>query len=320
MRKAALLYNPVSGGGRRRQSDLEASLALLRSSGVEAELVLTESSAGAAEQAKRGIAAGADTLLACGGDGTIHDVLQGMAGSPAALGVLPMGTANALAHDLGLPMHPVAAARALLDAVPRRVGLGQISYVGFDGRRAANYFTVAAGVGVDAHLFYKLNPSAKNRLGMMAYYAKAWNLWMTHRMRRFQATWTDPASGMARSSSLTELLAVRITNFGGILREFAPGASLLKNEISLLMCHTSSRAAYLSYVARCVLGLSRKVEGIEIIASKTVSCDSNEQSSVYVQADGELLGTLPATITLVPDALTLLVPRDFGSEQTPGRV
>jgi diacylglycerol kinase family enzyme len=317
MRKASLLYNPVSGGGRRRRGVLEEALACLRSGGVEAEVILTRSSVDAEEQARGALAAGCDTIFACGGDGTIHDLIQGMAGSGAALAILPMGTANALAHDLRLPLHPVAAARAALAGAPRRIALGQITYRDFQGHSATRYFTVAAGAGVDAHLFYKLNPSVKNRLGMAAYYAKAWRLWMTHRMVRFQATWTDPASGTACSASLTELLAVRIANFGGILRELAPGASLLRDDVRVLMCHTSSRAAYLNYVTRCMLGLPRNVQGVEIVASGSISCDYAEPensapanfSKVFVQADGELLGTLPATITVVPDALTLLVPQ-----------
>ena len=325
MRKAVLLYNPASGGGRGRQRDLEAALAVLRNGGVEAELVLTRSPADAAEQACRAVAAGHDTVFACGGDGTIHDVIQGLASSPVALAILPLGTANALAHDLALPLRPVAAARAALAAVPLRIPLGKVAYRDFQGQPATRYFTVAAGLGVDAHLFYKLNPSAKNRLGMAAYYAKAWRLWMSHRMVRFQATWTDLGTGAPRSASLTELLAVRIRNFGGILRELAPGASLHCSDVRLLMCHTSNRSAYLNHVTRSMLGLPGAVRGVEILASASIFCDYAEDPQgtsarrVYVQADGELLGTLPAKITVIPDALTLLVPADFASaDRHPG--
>lgn len=324
MHKAALLYNPASGGGRRRQKDLQAALTLLRQGGVEAELILTQSSSDGAEQARRAVGSGCDTIFACGGDGTVHDLIQGLAGTHAALGILPMGTANALAHDLALPLNPVAAARSALEAAPQRVALGQIAFQDFQGRPATRYFTVAAGAGVDAHLFYKLNPSAKNRLGMAAYYAKAWRLWMSHRMVRFQAVWTDTASGTARSASLTELLAVRIRNFGGILRELAPGASLARNDVGVLLCHTSSRAAYLSYVMRCMLGLSRNVQGVEMVSSAAISCDYAEvdrqasiaSAKVYVQADGELLGTLPARISVVPELLTILVPQVFASTRS----
>src|SRR5215831_10451544 len=118
MRKAVLLYNPRSGGRRNRaQADLESSLGVLRAAGIEASLTLTQSRKDAAALAREAVVEGCDVVFACGGDGTIHDVLQGLAGSQTALGVLPMGTANALAHDLGLPLNPTAAARAALTAV-----------------------------------------------------------------------------------------------------------------------------------------------------------------------------------------------------------
>ena len=99
--------------------------------------------------------------------------LQGMVGSDAALGVIPLGTANALAHDLNLPLSAVAAARANLTAKPRRTAVGRVEYLDFDGNRGSRFFIVAAGIGADAHLFYKLNPRVKGQLGMAAYYAMA---------------------------------------------------------------------------------------------------------------------------------------------------
>ena len=107
MRKAFLLYNPLSGRRHlRRVADVEAALDVLRDAGVEATLEPTRGQAEAPEQARQAIAGGCDTILACGGDGTVHDVLQGMVGSDAALGVIPLGTANALAHDLRIPFPP----------------------------------------------------------------------------------------------------------------------------------------------------------------------------------------------------------------------
>ena len=99
MRKAALVYNPASGGSKQRQSDLEAALAVLQQAGVEADLVPTQSPEHAIEETRRSIDSGCDTIFACGGDGTIHNLIQVLANSPAALAVLPLGTANALAHD-----------------------------------------------------------------------------------------------------------------------------------------------------------------------------------------------------------------------------
>src|ERR1017187_8664988 len=109
MRKAALLYNPLSGRIRgRRAADVEAVQAELRAGGVDVSTVTTRSSRDTTEQTRAAISGGCDTIFACGGDGTINDVLQGLVGSKAALGVIPLGTANALAHDLGLPLSPRA--------------------------------------------------------------------------------------------------------------------------------------------------------------------------------------------------------------------
>ena len=318
MRKAALLYNARSGGRRsRRDSDLQAAVTILASAGVEASLTLTQSSVDATEQARKAIADGCDAVFACGGDGTVHDVVQAIAGTRVALGVIPMGTANALAHDLGLPLDPARAARAALDAEPRRVALGRLQLRALDGKLATRFFTVAVGVGVDAHLFYKLHSGIKQRMGMAAYYAKAWQLWFSHRMERFAVQLGDGQTAPRKRATATEMLAVRIRNFGGLLRELAPGASLDRDDLRLVLCSTDSRLSYLLYVTRSLLGVSWKIPGVELFYSKEVRCDYATDEApprgtnlrVYVEADGELAGTLPAEITMVPDALTLLSPR-----------
>jgi YegS/Rv2252/BmrU family lipid kinase len=315
MRKVALLYNPDSGGSRNRsQSELQTVLKILRDAGVEADLILTDSSTHAEEETRQAVLAGCDTIFACGGDGTIHNIIQVLATTGVALGVLPMGTANALAHDLGLPMNIAGAARAALTVPPRRVALGRIQYHDLEGRPGTRYFVVAAGVGVDAHLFYKLHSGTKHRLGMAAYYAKAWHLWFTYPMTRFRAEYTETGSDHPQHSDVTELLGVRIRHFGGVLRELAPGASLDRNDVRLILCRTASRLAYLSYVTRALLGRNWQVPGIDLAhASKTIchylpDTQNLPRTKIYVEADGELLGTLPIEITVVPDALTLLSP------------
>jgi len=318
MRKAALLYNPDSGGRRaRRKAELESALALLRNANVEAQLVLTDSRAHAEEKARQAVIAGCDTVFACGGDGTIHNMIQVLANTNVALAVLPMGTANALAHDLGLPTNIVAAAQAALHAAPRRVALGRVDYLDFESNPGSRLFIVAAGAGVDAHLFYKLHAGTKQRMGMTAYYTKAWQLWFTHPMTRFRVEFAETGSDELRQADVTELMAVRIRNFGGVLQELAPGASLDRNDLRLVFCRTASRLAYLLYVTRGLLRSNWKVPGIDLAHSGRVSCkylpapaftDGTPHPKVYVEADGELMGTLPAEITMVPDALTLLAP------------
>jgi len=312
MRKAMLLYNPLSGRRQgRRATEVDAALAVLRAGGVEVSATPTRAAGDASEQVEQAIGEGCDTVFACGGDGTVHDVLQGLVGTDTALGVIPLGTANSLAHDLRLPLSPMGAARAALRSMPRRIAVGRVQYQDFDGRPSSRYFALIVGVGVDAHLFYKLNPAAKRALGMAAYYTKATRLWLTHRMENFTVQILE--NGQSRQAEVSQLLAVRIQDFGGVLRELAPGASLERDDLRLVLFRTHSRAAYLSYVLRGLFGACWKVSGIELVHSASVGCrtsfpPSGEKPRILVEADGELLGTLPAEINVVPNAVTILVP------------
>ena len=293
--------------------DVESAAAILRAAGVEVEVAPTRAASDAAAQVRMAVREGFDTIIACGGDGTIHDVLQGLAGKPAQLGIIPLGTANALAHDLRLPISAEGAARALLTATSKRIALGKIEYRDFNNIPSSRYFTVAAGVGVDAHLFYKLNRLIKDRMGMLAYYTKATHLWLTHRMRYFEVEFSSNGGSTRREPRLSEMLAVRINYFGGVLRELAPGASLDRNDMRLVLCRTGNRALYLVYVFRGMLGLSSGVRGIELAHADQVTCRrvaGEKPEDVYAEADGELLGRLPITLSMVPDAITVLVPKD----------
>jgi diacylglycerol kinase (ATP) len=307
MRKAMLLYNPLSGT--RRLADVESALSVLRNAGVEVSAAPTRAAYDATDQTKQAMAEGCDTVFACGGDGTVHDVLQGLVGTDVALAIIPLGTANCLAHDLRLPLSPAKAAHASLTAKPLRIAVGRIGYQDFRGKRAARYFTVIVGIGVDAHLFYRMDPLIKRRLGMIAYCSKATRLWLTHRMKNFAVEIAGE-----EHAEVSQLLAVRIGNFGGVLRELAPGASLERDDLRLVLFRTQSRLAYSRYILRGLFGMNWKVPGIELLHSTGAVCRDvastapGTKSRIFVEADGELLGTLPATITMVRDALVLLTP------------
>jgi YegS/Rv2252/BmrU family lipid kinase len=308
MRKAMLLYNPLSDS-KSRLADVEAAMSVLQKAGIEASGAPTRAASDATDQTRQAIADGCDTIFACGGDGTIHDVLQGLVGSNAALAIIPLGTANSLAHDLKLPRSPTKAAQAALTAKACRIAVGRIEYQDFADHRASRYFAVLAGIGVDAHVFYQLNPLAKQRVGMAAYAAKAIQLWLTHKMETFEVEIKEES----REAKVSQLLAVRIRNFGGVLRQLAPSASIDRDDFRLVLFHTHSRVAYLRYVLRGLFGTNWKVPGIELVYSTGAICrdaksSSSTKSRIFVEADGELLGTLPAQMSVVQDALTLLVP------------
>ena len=307
MQNVLFLYNPLSGGRReRRQADIQTAAQVLRSSNIQVECVATLGAAEAGDQAREA-SDKYDAIFACGGDGTIHDIVQGLAGTNVPLGVIPLGTANTLAHDLGIPLNHVRAASAAIAAAPRRIALGKVKYRDFQGNSTSRYFTVAVGIGVDAHLFYKLNAAAKRHLGMAAYYWKATELWLTYPLDHFQADLK--VEGQFRHVNVSQVLAVRIRFFGGILRELAPGASLDRNDLRLVLFHTQSRFTYLRYILRGLLGTRWTGKGIELTNADSVLCRGVGKSKrVFVEADGELVGTLPAEVSIIPEALTLLCP------------
>jgi YegS/Rv2252/BmrU family lipid kinase len=313
MRKVILLYNPIAGKNReRRRADVEAAAQVLRASGVEAQAVETRAPGSAGEQAREAAAEGYDTVLACGGDGTIHDVVQGLAGTDTPLGVIPLGTGNSLGNELRLSRNPVRAARTILSSEPRRIALGKLEYPErATGRQSARYFIVIAGAGVDARMLYQMNVAAKQRQGMAAYYGEALHLFLTHRFQRFEVEWSD-RQGEAHRAGVTQIMAVRLRQFGGILRWLAPDAALESDDLQLVLFRTASRASYCLYLLRALLQQRWKTPGVDLVCAREAVCRpiaGEPSSNIYAEADGELLGGLPVRFSTVPKALTLLVPR-----------
>jgi len=255
MQRVALIYNPASGQiSSRRKAAVQDALDVLAEAGIAAEAFITDGAGSATTQAREAVRQGFDTVLACGGDGTVHEVLQSLVGSDAVLGVIPLGTANALAASLGLIGTPANAVRALLDATPMRVSVGRIHYRRPDGALDSRYFTVAAGVGADALLMSRLDSGLKRRLGYVLYIIEAFRLWATHSFPLFEAAFPagENCTGVGRVIDVSQVLVVRVRSFGGVLRHLAPGASVRNGNLSLLAFKTRSRRAALPDVpARC---------------------------------------------------------------------
>ena len=307
MRRALLLYNPRSGKQRAPHA-VELALAELRAAGVEAVAEPTRAAGAAGEQARTAVAAGVDTVVACGGDGTVHDILQGMVGGPGTLGVLPLGTGNALANDLGLARDVPAAARLLAGGSPRPIAVGEIQTSGAPSR----YFIVGSGVGCDAHMVYRLSVAFKRRFGMLAYYLESTRQWATHTFPEFRVEYRDLESGAMRSSVATQVLAIRITYFGGMLRRLAPGAALDRNDIRLVVFRTRSRLRYLRYMWNVFRDRDQPTADVDFAYTDRVRCtalpNTPKRPRIYAEADGELLGRLPVEVALSGATVNLLVP------------
>ena len=311
MRRVALIYNPASGQhSARRDASVKRVLEMFRQAGIEADPLETHAPGSGKSLALAAVRQGYDGVLACGGDGTVHEVLQPLVGTDVALGVVPLGTANAMAQNLGLGRDPVKAVRALLNAKPTKVPVGRIYFQESNGAQGWRYFTVAAGIGVDALLMSSMDPELKRRYGYALYILEAFKIWATNPFPLFDASFSINGNGEPRVEQVSQLLAVRIRSFGGALGELAPGATLRKKNLSLVAFKTRSRIHYLRFLLATVIGRQTFSRTIELLDADSVECRplNGSKSRVFVEADGEVLGALPARMELARETLTLLVP------------
>jgi diacylglycerol kinase (ATP) len=311
MQGVALIFNPVSGQySARRAAAVQGALAVFRTAGVAAEVYVCSTSTDATDQVQQAIRQGCDTVIACGGDGTVHAVLQSLVGTEVALGVIPLGTANALAANLGLTGSPAKVAQKLLDAVPVRVPVGLIHFHDRAANPATRNFIVAAGIGADALLMSRLDAGLKRRFGYALYLLEAARIWATNPFPLFAATFTINGSDARRTEEVSQLLAVRVRSFGGALNKLAPGATLRSESLHLMAFRTRSRIRYMRFLLAVLFARHTFFNGIELLETVSVECRARDGShaTIFVEADGEVLGTLPVRMEVVPDALTLLIP------------
>jgi YegS/Rv2252/BmrU family lipid kinase len=312
VRKAFLIYNPSSGRGREhRVHQVAKALAVISAAGVEAESCATTHRGSAVTQTQEAVAAGFDTVIACGGDGTANEVLNGlmMAGSDAALGVLPFGSGNLLATDLLLPKNTEAAAQALLRYQPRRLQPGLIRYHGKNGARE-RYFLFAAGVGSDAELMYRTGVQAKERYGYYAYFLEMLRMAFRPRFSMFKVEWKDE-QGVCHSSQAAMVMGVRVARFPGLLKRVRLGAELIRNDYRLMLFETNKVRHFLNYFASVSSGFNWNVRQVKLVSSTWFRCTPlNEQkpASVHSEVDGELLGRLPVEVSIEPRTFRLLMP------------
>lgn len=319
MRRVALIYNPASGQHpQKRAAQIAAVVSVLERAGVEVNTIATESPESAGIQAQEAVRQGFETILACGGDGTVHESLQKLVGGTAALGVIPMGTANALATDLGMPSSPVKAVKALLTAVPERISVGRVFYRDNEGKDRSRYFIVAAGIGPDALFLSRLDSGLKQRFGYALYVVEAFRVWATHSFPMFAASILESGSSTPRVEEVSQLLAVRISNFGGLLNNLAPGAALVNSHLRAIAFKTRSRMHYLRFLLAVAFGRHKFSDRVELVKAVSVECSNLEGSKarLFIEADGELLGTLPVRIEVVHEALTLLIPQKAESSNS----
>ena len=273
---------------------------MLDASGITVDSIATSGPGHAGEIARCAVDRGADLILVAGGDGTINEAVNGMVRSNVPLGILPAGTANVLANELGVGKTMERAAATLAGCIQERVALGQLTN---DNQGAQRYFLLMAGAGLDADIVYHLNPRMKEALGKVAYWIGGFS-----KVGRRIPGFIVLAEGREHRASFA--LLSRVRNYGGDL-EIAPTISLLDDEFEMVLFEGESSAEFLKYMLAVVAHRQHTMRGITILRTRQAAFAAPPDSQIHVQVDGEQAGVAPARVEIVPDALTLLVPPGF---------
>jgi len=294
-RKATLISNPRTGRYNSRRIPIEHIASLLRSRGVEVDLRPTTAPHDATEIAARAARNGSSEIIVAGGDGTINEVIQGVAGTKARLGIIPRGTANVLARELGLPLDEQEAAEVAARGHSRRIHLG----LAIDERNnVSRHFALMAGIGLDASIVRHVRPRLKKRIGKGAF----WISGLSHLASWSPHPFTLEIDG--REYTATFAAIGKAPRYGGDLA-ITPEARLDEPEFEVCLIETSNRFRYLrllSYAVRA--GMPRDNPAVKFIKTNKVRAFGNSQ----VQIDGELIGSLPMRFEIAPDSLEVIVP------------
>jgi diacylglycerol kinase (ATP) len=309
VRKILLLVNPLFESHTGRY--LSRIQRVFQDAGVEVETSDTGASRAASTRAKHAIEQGMDAVIVCGGDGTIFDTLQGLAGSNVPLGICPFGTGNILAQNLDMPQDPVQAARWLLTAQPRTIPLGKITCCTLSGKQTW-YFASAAGMGPHAAMMEVAHRSDKDRTGRSAYFTAGFKLLISHPIQPFDLTITT-VEGETLQRTASELIAVRVSK----LNIWRPGGGLDLPFLRLATVEGTSRLrlAQASFQALLLQAGSRnghngnhgaaRYEDIRQVVCRPI-LNMKYEPPIAVEADGEILGASCATIEMADVSLNVL--------------
>jgi diacylglycerol kinase (ATP) len=288
-RRFIVVVNPIAG--RRRRGFLADTLSRLRAAGLD--IAVRETGArGDAERFAREAVAGArpDAVVAAGGDGTINEVVNGLAGSGLPLGIIPMGTANVLASELGIQPRAAAVSDALIRGTPRRVHLGEI-----DGRR----FLMMAGIGYDGRVTARVDARIKYRWGKAAYGLAGLLEWLERPRETFHAV----VDGVAHEAAW--LVVANGRRYAGRY-VVAPHAGLEKPSLSVCVMPGRGRGDLARYLLAIARGrLDREPDVTMIEAREIVIPDA---PCAQVEIDGDHHGAGPFRIALARDTLDVIGP------------
>ncbi len=238
-----------------------------------------------------------ERVIAIGGDGTVTDVAAGIlaAGGQVPLAVVPVGTANILALNLGIPGHPAAAIDL---AVGGRVALIDV------GRVNGEIFLLTVSTGLHAEMVARADRDSKRRWGVAAYGVAGWKANQEVERTRHQVT----CDGVSEEFDVTMM---QVMNCGAVFRrtwELAPGVSPIDGTLDVLAYSAASIPEYMLAAAQVLRGAPTSTDLVEHRRAARVTIATDPP--VRVQRDGEPAGRTPVEIDLLPQALPVVMPPD----------
>jgi YegS/Rv2252/BmrU family lipid kinase len=306
LHNALLIHNPNAGNsGTKRRKLLDAAREIFASGGIEVDLQETRGPGHATEIAQKAAATGRQLVIACGGDGTLNEVVNGLAtqqnGNSVPLALLPGGTANVLAKELGLPWDIPRAAKKLINGEVKDIALGLATPLKQPEKK--RYFLSVAGSGPDGMIVYSLDLGLKAHVGILAYWWQGVREVFRYKFPHFRVV----INGRELDASL--VVVGRTKHYGGPF-QITTEADLYADQFEVMALTTQSGLRYLSYLPPLWLGKLRGSSGVQFWKAERVVCEPLDSEPVYAQIDGEPLARLPVEFTIVPRALKLLVPRN----------
>ena len=264
---------------------------------VDREVVVTKGQLrrGAARAVKRG----ADVVVAVGGDGAVLQVVQSLAGTQVALGIIPMGTGNLLAGNLGIPKGVDEAVKVLVDGGRRKIDLGRLTAGG-----KQTMFAVACGVGFDAEVMASTDPEEKEHLGKLAYVVSAIRRQGQVRDVRYEVT----LDGVHHSMDATQVL---VANFGGMgagvktRLEVEPDDGLL--DVLVIRASGPLGGLLAGWEALRQDEPGESPEG-HVFRTRARKVRVSTAKRRLVETDGSVAGKTPIRVSVRPAALTVIVP------------
>ncbi|MBB3263517.1 YegS/Rv2252/BmrU family lipid kinase [Azospirillum sp. OGB3] len=289
-----MIHNPVAGARRARR--LGAVLERLEQRHGVAVTLRATGGRGDAEAMARAVAPGAfDAVVAAGGDGTINEVVNGLGargdgGAAIPLGIVPLGTANVLAHELGLPLDAEGTARVLAEGRSLPVHLGVAN-----GRA----FAMMAGAGLDARVVERVDPRLKRLIGKGAYAVET--------LARIAAGGGGPYRVAVDGAEPVEVASVIVAkgHFYGGRFVCAPDARLADPWLHVCLFPRSGRGNALRYLWGVTAGRLPRFPDYRILPARRVIVDG--PAGEPVQGDGDVIARLPVEIALAPWVLPVLV-------------